>query len=131
VIVLEASAVADLLLGTERAASVEALVFGGESLHAPELLDVEVAFVLRRAERREEIGPRRAREALADLRDLPVYLYGPRPLLDRVWALRRNFTPADALYTSLAEALGVRLLTTDERLARAARRHSRAGVVPR
>jgi predicted nucleic acid-binding protein len=49
VIVVDASAILELLLRTPAAASVERRLFGGrETLHAPHLLDVEVAHVIRR-----------------------------------------------------------------------------------
>lgn len=95
-----------------------------ESLHAPELLDFEVLATLRRRERRGELAEGRAREAIADLRDLPLFLHPARPLLDRAWELRANVTAADGLYLALAEALGGRLLTTDGGLAQAARTHT-------
>ena len=41
----------------------------------------------------------------------------------RVWNLRSNFTAYDGVYVALAEALSARLLTRDERLASAVRRH--------
>ncbi|HWC38211.1 MAG TPA: type II toxin-antitoxin system VapC family toxin [Acidimicrobiales bacterium] len=88
-------------------------------LHAPEVLDLEVAAVLRRLVVMERaLGPRRASRALEDLADLPVERYSHRPLLGRVWALRHNLPAYDAAYVALAEALGAVLLTADRRLAR-------------
>jgi predicted nucleic acid-binding protein len=50
VIVLDASVVVELLLATPRAALVRTRIAGpDESLHAPHLLNVEVAQVLRRS----------------------------------------------------------------------------------
>ncbi|MDQ4021892.1 MAG: hypothetical protein M3257_09800 [Actinomycetota bacterium] len=40
-------------------------------------------------------------------------------LQDRVWELRANLTAYDAAYIAAAEALGVTLLTGDQRLAAA------------
>jgi predicted nucleic acid-binding protein len=49
VIVVDASAFAEVLLRMPMASAVEARLFGrGESLHAPHLVDIEVAHVLRR-----------------------------------------------------------------------------------
>jgi predicted nucleic acid-binding protein len=88
-------------------------------LHAPELLDLEVAAVLRRLVVMERaLSPRRASRALEDLADLPAERYGHRPLLGRVWELRHNLPAYDAAYVALAEALGAVLITADRRLAR-------------
>ena len=92
----------------------------GEELAAPELLDVEVASVLRRQARLGVVSPRRAKLALADLAAAPVARAPHQPLLRRCWELRDNLTIYDATYVALAEALGVDFLTGDVRLANAA-----------
>ncbi len=92
----------------------------GEQLAAPELLDVEVASVLRRQVTLGAAAPRRAELALADLAVAPVTRAPHQPLLGRCWELRDNLTIYDATYVALAEALGVDFLTGDARLAKAA-----------
>ncbi len=120
-IVLDASAVLDGLLDAAAYAALAALLSGaGEPLAAPDLLDVETLSVLRRWERRGEIDGRRARQALDDLRELPILRYPARILTDRAWRLRHNLTAYDAQYVSLAQKLPATLATTDERLAAAA-----------
>ncbi len=129
-IVLDASAVLEVLLRTPAAASVEERMFRpGETLHAPHLLDVEVAQVLRRYESVRQIAPERGREALADLSDLDLHRYPHDVLLPRVWELRHNLTAYDAVYVALAEALDARLLTRDQRLAGAAGHRARIDLV--
>jgi predicted nucleic acid-binding protein len=91
----------------------------GEELAAPELLDLEVASVLRRRWRSGAIDARRAELALTDLTDLPIRRAPHLPLLARAWQLHENLTLYDAAYVSLAEALDAVLLTGDQRLARA------------
>lgn len=119
-IVVDASAIIEVLLGTPGAAAIERRLFdGGETLHAPHLLDIEVAHALRRLATRGEIDAQRGRTALADLADFPLYRYPHDPLLMRVWDLRRNLTAYDAVYVALAEALGITLITRDGRLAAA------------
>jgi predicted nucleic acid-binding protein len=119
VIVVDASVVASALGDDggdgERARSHLA----GKRLFAPELIDLEVASVWRRAARAGQMGERRARQALADLAAVPLARAPHRPLVSRVWELRENLTPYDAVYVALAEALGVLLLTADRRLAQA------------
>ena len=125
-IVVDASAILDVLLRTPQAAAPDrVLSTTSESLHAPELLDVEVLATLRRRERRGELVETRAREAIEDLRDLPVFLYPARPLIDRSWELRHNVTAADGVYLALCEALGASLLTTDMALGQAVQTHTR------
>jgi predicted nucleic acid-binding protein len=123
-IVIDASAVVDQLVGGEPAASVEHhTAYGAEALHAPHVLDLEVLQALRRA--------RQPREMLIDFLDLPIERYPHTLLVPRVWELRHNFTPFDATYVALAEGLGedVRLLTSDKRLARAIRKHTDVEVL--
>lgn len=121
-IVLDASVVVEWLLGLPRARDVEARLASGDSLHAPHLLSVEVAQVVRRYHLRQEISAERGAAALLDLADLDVAHYPHEPLLPALWQLRGDVTAYDAAYVALAGALDATLLTLDTRLARAARR---------
>jgi predicted nucleic acid-binding protein len=128
-IVVDASAMLEVLLGTETGARVEdRLLSRGESLHAPHLLDVEVAQVLRRYAAAGELTPARGREALVDLVDFPVHRYPHDVLLPRIWELRRNVTAYDAAYLALAETLVAPLVTCDARLASAPRHAAKIEV---
>ena len=119
-IVLDASALVELLLGTSLGRSIATRIADPEvSLHAPHLADVEVAQALRRYVREGELDSGSAALALEDLRALDVQRHSHEALLDRVWALRENLTAYDAVYVALAEALETTLLTCDGRLARA------------
>lgn len=124
-IVLDASAVIELLLATARGARISAAIAGaGETLVAPHLLDIEVAQVLRRLESARILTPARALDALSDLTSLDITRYPHDVLLDRVWQLRGSLTAYDAAYVSLAEATGAPLLTCDAKLARARGHHA-------
>ena len=117
-IVLDASALLEVLLRTPQADAVEKRIFSvGETLHAPHLIDAEVAQVLRRYAAQGDIEPERAREALQDLGDLPLTRYPHRLFLPRIWELRNNLTAYDAAYIALAESLPAPLITSDRRLA--------------
>ncbi len=120
-IVLDASAAVDWLLQTAAGRQVENRIFSrNESLHAPHLLDLEVAQVLRRLARQGVISNRRAEEAVRDLVDLRVNRYAHAVFLPRIWQLRQNLSAYDAAYVVLAEQLGATLVTRDQRLAAAA-----------
>jgi predicted nucleic acid-binding protein len=130
VIVLDASAALELLLGTSRGASLRArLLRRRERLCAPHLIDIEVAHALRRYERAGEIGSRRAEAALTDLAEMPIVRYPHTPLLERIWQLRANLTGYDTAYLALAEILGAPLLTCDAKLATAPGHRARVEVM--
>lgn len=119
-IVLDASAALELLLRTSLAAAVEQRALrDDETIHAPALLDLEVAQVLRRFVHRGELSAVRGREALELLLRLPITRHGHEPLIARIWALRANLTAYDAAYVALAEGLRAPLVTCDARLAAA------------
>ena len=132
-LVVDASAVAELLLGRPPGDSVaRQLREHGFDLHAPHLLDVEVLSALRRVVTAGDASPARAEESVADLVDLPIERYGHYELIPRIWELRDNFSTYDAAYIALAEAIaddGAPLLTADARLARAADAHTAVRVV--
>jgi predicted nucleic acid-binding protein len=129
-IVVDASAMIEVLLRTPAAIAVERWLFDpGRTLHAPHLLDVEVAQVVRRYAAKGEIDDERGRAALADLSDFPLRRYPHEFLLPRVWDLRNNLTAYDAVYIALAEVLDAPLLTRDHRLAAAAGHHARVELV--
>jgi len=119
-IVLDASATVDWLLQTSAGRHIEHRMFSArESLHAPHLLDIEVAQVLRRLVREGEVPANRADEAVRDLLDLRLTRYPHFVLLPRVWQLSHNFSAYDAAYIGLAEKLRAPLITRDGRLAAA------------
>ncbi len=129
-IVPDASAILDILLQTADAQRIEARVLDeAESLHAPHLLDIEVAQVLRRYVARGHLAAQRGREALELLAAFPLARYPHEPLLARIWALRGNLTAYDAAYVALAEGLGAILLTRDRRLAAVSRRFAKVEII--
>jgi predicted nucleic acid-binding protein len=118
VIVVDASAMLEVLLNTPAGARVaERLSAAGETLHAPHLLDLEVAQVLRRYAASGEVDPQRGAQALEDLADLPLARYPHDAFLSRIWELRDNLTAYDAAYVALAEVLEAPLVTRDAALA--------------
>jgi predicted nucleic acid-binding protein len=129
VIVLDASAAVEVLLQSRVGAPLTGRLLAPESsLHAPYLLDLEVAQVLRRFVLRGEVQPLRAQQALEVLADFPIERYPHQILLPRIWALRENLTAYDAAYVALAEVLGATLLTRDARISRASGHSARIEV---
>jgi predicted nucleic acid-binding protein len=125
-IVLDASAAIDWLLQTAAGARIEHRIFTHrETLHAPHLIDLEVAQVLRRLVREAAVSAHRAEQAVEDLLDLRMARYPHFVLLPRIWQLRYNLSAYDAAYVALAEKLGAKLITCDLRLANASGHHAR------
>jgi predicted nucleic acid-binding protein len=120
VIVLDASAAADWLLQTPPGLRIERRIYShNESLHAPHLIDLEVAQLLRRLVREAALSAHRAGQARQDWLDLRVTRYPHDVLLPRIWQLRHNLTAYDAAYVALAEELGAALVSRDSRLSSA------------
>lgn len=129
-IVVDASVAVDLLLRGPDSTELLARLFDtGEGLHAPSLLDVEVAQVLRRFSLRGTLSAWRGHEALRLLAELPVTRHDHTVLLPRIWAMRENITAYDAAYVALAELLDATLLTRDRRLGDAAGHRAKIEVV--
>lgn len=120
-IVLDASAAVDLLLATERGAGVAQVLSSAGEVHAPELIDPEVVAVIRRWTLRGWLAVEKGGRAVEELGELAVVRHRHAAICLRVWELRDRCSGYDACYVALAEMLGAALLTTDARLAGAAR----------
>ena len=129
-IVIDASAVLELVLATRLADEVDRRVFqSGETLHAPHLIDIEAAHALRRYARTGGATPQRCLSALDNLANLQIERYSHTILLQRIWELRHNLSAYDAAYVALAEALDAPLLTSDGRIARASGHRAQVSVI--
>jgi len=118
VTVVDPSAALEVLLNAPLAQRVAQRLFrDGESLHAPHLIDAEVAQVLRRLLRRGEVDDGRAAQLFEDVAGLPLTRYPHAMLLPGIWALRDNATAYDATDLVLTDALGATLVTCDAALA--------------
>jgi predicted nucleic acid-binding protein len=129
-VVLDSSACLDIVLDTEPGRALRGAMLDPEpGLVAPSLLWIEVGRVLRAAVIRGALSRRRAEAALADFLDLGVLETQVEPVLVRAWQLRDNLTIDDGVFVALAEVAAQPLLTTDLRLARAAREHVHVEVI--
>lgn len=128
-IVLDASVAIEWLPQTHLGRKAEERISRAASLHAPHLIDIEVAQVLRRYVAGRLVSSRRAEEAVEDLRDLALTRYPHRVLLRRVWDLRQNLTAYDAAYVALAEALDAPLVTCDAKIGSAPGHDARVEVL--
>ena len=129
-IVLDASAVVELLLDTVAGRRVAILIDDAAmGLHVPHLLDVEAVSALRRFAREGIVEKDEAEAAIEHLLALDLQRHSHEGLLERAWALRNNVTAYDAMYVALAEGLNATLVTCDGRLARASGIKARVEVV--
>jgi len=130
VIVIDASVVIEVLLHTSTGRSVEERLFAvGESLHAPHLIDLEVAHVMRRLAAAQELSSVGGKKRLSAMADFPLVRYRHDLFLARIWELRHNLSAYDAAYVALAEALAAPLVTRDQRLAKARGHRAKVEVV--
>ena len=119
VIVVDASVLLTALLDDGPDGDRSRALLRGESLAAPELIDLEVLSAVRGLHRAGKLSTRRAALALQDLTDLPLERVAHAALVGRCWELRDNLTPYDAAYVAVAEAVDAPLLTADRGLAEA------------
>ena len=119
-IVVDASAVVELLLGGGRARAVRRVI-GGAVPAAPDLLNAEVISAFRRFEATGAVEQRRARDAILRLAEAPIERLTTAHLSLEVWHRRHNLTSYDATYLALAAALDCPLLTADTGIARSPR----------
>jgi predicted nucleic acid-binding protein len=120
VIVIESSAMVDALVGDRLDPELSDLL-ATEELHAPALLDFEVASALRGHVLAGKLSEPRLDEALTDFAALRVERYPMTDQLGSVVALRNNFTVYDAAYVVLAQALHAPMVTADIKMLEASR----------
>ena len=97
--------------------------FAEGRFHAPQLIDYEFMAVLRRHVASGRLGASDATDKLDYFALFDLERHSIELLRHRIWSLRHNFSPYDASYVALAEALDLPLVTSDLRLANAASRY--------
>lgn len=118
-LVVDASAVAEILFGTEPGPRAAAMIDGHELL-APQHLTAEVASVIRGWSLSHQITDEQALRAFREFDALDVEQVPITSMLPAVCALRHNISAYDAMYVVLARGAQCSLLTLDVRLAASA-----------
>ena len=119
-IVIESSAMVNALVGHPDNPSLLALL-ADEELHAPALLDFEVASALRGHTLGGKLDPARLEEAVEDFIAFRIERHPMTDLLGHMLDLRDNFTVYDAAYLVLAQALEAPVVSADAKLREATR----------
>ncbi|WP_336084467.1 type II toxin-antitoxin system VapC family toxin [Nocardia sp. SSK8] len=116
-IVVDASAMVDLLVDNDRTAAVTKRI-SAAVLHVPAHFDVEVLSALGRLNRAGLLTDDQVETALGRLARAPLTRHHIVNRTMGAWNRRAAIRLADALYVELAEQLEIPLVTTDGRLAR-------------
>lgn len=116
-VVVDASAIVDVLAGTRYAAAVRERL-DGALWHAPAHLDAEALSALGRLARAGRLQDTHLKARLELLASMPVERRPLPSLLAGAWSRRADLRLVDALYVELAHQLEAPLITTDRRLAR-------------
>lgn len=114
-VVLDASAMVDLLTGAPDAASVGTRLTES-TVYVPAHFDAEVLSALGRLCRAGALAAEGVPALLAALARAPFARHPLHDLVAGAWQRRDNFRLVDALYVELAEQLRMPLVTTDTRL---------------
>jgi predicted nucleic acid-binding protein len=120
VIVIESSAMVDALVDDPANPNLLALL-ADEELHAPALLDFEVASALRGHMLGGKLDPVRLDQAVEDFSAFQIERHQMTSLLGHMLGLRENFTVYDAAYLVLAQALEAPVVSADTKLKEATR----------
>lgn len=108
----------DALVGEPANPALLALI-ADEELHAPSLIDYEVASALRGHVLGGKLAPAQLEEATKHFTAMKIERYPLSTMMRAVLDLRDNYTVYDAAYVVLAQALEAPLVTADAKLVEA------------
>ena len=120
-VVVDASALAALLFG-EPGHDAVARQLKGQSMHAPTLIDYELASVTMKKLRRVPANADALLAALHTVRRVRIRRVQPDMVQVLALAVATGLTAYDASYLWVSKSLGLRLVTLDRELAKAAER---------
>ena len=126
-LVLDASAMVDLLIGAPPVLAIRLRLQGGQ-LHAPAHFDAEVLSALGRLSRADLIPATVVPALLSRVENARIQRHPVGPLLTGAWDRRGDLRLVDALYVELAERLDAPIISTDDRLVAAAARAENPAV---
>lgn len=115
---IESSALVDALIGDPANPELLAVIADSE-LHAPALLDYEVASALRGHARGGKLADAEVGTAVEEFRALRIERYLLSAMIAPVLDLKKRFTVYDAAYAVLAQVLDAPLVTADEKMVEA------------
>lgn len=111
-LVVDASAVVDMLLGAPSAGAIRSRLRHNE-LHAPAHLDMEVMSALGRLHRAGQLGATEVSHLLEKFKRIPVRRHLLDSLLASAWNQRHNLRLSDALYAALSDQHAMTVVTVD------------------
>lgn len=117
-LVLDASAMVELLIGSETGRRIDSRI-RNHDVNVPAHFDAEVMSALGRMHRSGRVDANEVTVRLGQLGNSPFVRHNLPPLLQGAWELRDNLRLVDALYVQLATRLTARLITADHSLANA------------
>ena len=120
-LVLDASAIVDLLVGADSAVRIRLRLLNSR-LHAPAHFDAEVMSALGRLNRAGHLSAAAVSSLLPKVANARIHRHPVSKLLGGAWDRRGDLSLADALYVELAERLGATIVSTDDRLVAAVAR---------
>ena len=120
-LVVDASVAVKWLVVEEDSADALGLIDSGEELHAPRLLVSEVANAVWRKSRLGEVDSSAAGQLLATMGDMPVRWHADEAICaDAIQLAIAHDRPVyDLMYLALAQRLGARVVTADQRFVNA------------
>ena len=121
VCVVDASVIVAAFFQEQFADAAVTLLKSARPLHAPDLVIAEIASVIWKRHRRNEIDDAEAAGLLADFRTLPLHITSSGELIESAieLALRTDRTVYDCLYLALAVKTKSIMVTADKRLVNA------------
>lgn len=120
-IVVDASVVAAAFFRERHAEAARTILLSQANLIAPDLMHAEIANVIWKRRRREEIDANEAIDLLNNMLDLPIEVFSSEQLLGSAlpMAIQTDCTVYDCLYVALAIQEEATLISADRRLVNA------------